>query len=70
MKTILLIALAIIVLFFLFEIVVGVRVLFYVFAGRMIRFGRGSRIYWVRKRRMQSHVIYSRMLEFAQGELP
>ena len=31
MKTILLIALAIIVLYFLFEIIVGVRVLFYVF---------------------------------------
>jgi succinate dehydrogenase/fumarate reductase cytochrome b subunit len=31
MKTILLIALAIIVLYFLFEIVVGIRVLFYVF---------------------------------------
>ena len=31
MKTILLIALAILVLYFLFEIVVGVRVLFYVF---------------------------------------
>ena len=71
MKTILLIALAIIVLYFLFDIVVGVRVLFYVFAGRMIRFGRGSRIYWARTRsRMQSHGIYPRMLEFAQGELP
>jgi hypothetical protein len=31
MKTILLIALAIIVLYFIFEIVVGIRVLFYVF---------------------------------------
>ena len=30
MKTILLIALAIVVLYFLFEIVVGVRVLFYI----------------------------------------
>jgi len=34
MKTILLIALAIIVLYFLFEIVVGIRVLFYVFRRR------------------------------------
>jgi len=34
MKAILLIALAIIVLYFLFEIVVGIRVLFYVFRRR------------------------------------
>lgn len=56
MQTILLIALAILVLYVIFEMIVGARSLLYVFRRGMIRFRHGSPTYWVRMASRKSHV--------------
>lgn len=61
MKTILLIALAIFVLYFLFEMIVGAVFFHMSSAGSMIRSGHDSPTYWVRTPRIQSQVKYSRV---------